>query len=88
VGVGVGNNGVFYGGLVVSAGTSFSLAVYDIVPAQGNNAITTTTLFALSTATAAGQSLSANGYGPGPRYRGALVAVTAGTPGLLNLYWD
>ena len=88
VGVGVGNNGVFYGVTFSGIGTGFAVAVYDIIPAQGNNAITTNALMGLQTSTAIGQNMSANGAGPGPRYRGALVVVTSGTAGSLNVYWD
>jgi hypothetical protein len=88
VGVGVGNYGAFYGASCVNAGTSWSIVIYDIIPAQGTKAVTTNTLLPLQTATSAGQSFQANTGAPGPRYRGALVAVTAGTPGGFDVFWD
>jgi hypothetical protein len=99
IGVGIGNFGVFYGVSALNAGTATgtftsaipTVAVYDIIPAQGNNAVTTNTLLGLQTATGAGQNFQANVGAPGPRYRGALVVVTAVTQGTaagFNVFWD
>ena len=97
-GVGVGIPGALYGAVVMNMGTAtgtFTAAVpainiYDIIPAQGNNAISTNTLM-VATGTALQQSIAAGIYDIAPRYRGALVAVTSvtqGTAGAFNVLWD
>jgi len=72
--------GVLYGMLEVSAGTVFAATFYDIVG--------TATSTLLSGTGTAGQNIPAGPPGIGVRYRGALVVVTSGTPGLINALWD
>jgi hypothetical protein len=84
--------GALYGVSQVSAGTSFAFTVYDIVPntpaqiaASGTGSQTSTLMNGTGTA---GQVFAAGIQGEGIRYKGALVVVTAGTPGLVNVSWD
>jgi hypothetical protein len=79
--------GVLYGMSVVSAGTAFACTLLDIVPAQGS-AIAAQTNTLLNGTGSAGQNFPAGLAGVGVRYRGALVAICAGTPGLINALWD
>lgn len=76
--------GVFYGFYEVSAGTNFAATAYDIVVA---GLTTSTTTLANGTGTA-NQFFGPAASGLGVRYRGALVTVTAGTPGIINALWD
>jgi hypothetical protein len=96
-GVGVAIPGALYGVNFTNLGTAtgtFTAAIpavniYDIIPAQGNNAVTTNTLMVASGAALG--SVAAGIYSIGVRYRGALVAVTTvtnGTAGALNVLWD
>jgi hypothetical protein len=78
--------GAFYGLSQITAGTTFGVTVYDIIPAVGSVAVATNTLIT-GTGTA-GQTFLPAGSSLGVRYRGALVAVAAGTPGAVNLLWD
>ncbi len=79
------SDGVLYGAMVSNAGTSFAVAFVDILPAnQGGG---TNTLMPTQTGSA-GQVLSAGPGGLGVRYKGALVAITSGTPGVINALWD
>jgi hypothetical protein len=78
--------GVFYGAQQVAAGTSFAVTVYDIVPATGSVASSTNTL--LNGTGTAFQQFYAGVQGIGIRYKGALVTVTTGTAGAINLLWD
>jgi hypothetical protein len=78
--------GVFYGAMFSQNGTSFLYTAYDIVI----SGTTTTTNQLTATTTAAGSGPTAL---PGPpglavRYKGNLVAVTSGTPGIVNTLWD
>lgn len=75
--------GVLYGMLEVAAGTSFAATFYDLIPGA---AVTTNTL--LSGTGTAGQNIPAGPPGVGVRYRGALVVITSGTPGIINALWD
>lgn len=78
--------GVLYGVSQISAGTSFAFTALDIVPASGSVAASTNTL--MNGTGSAGQSFTAGIGGVGVRYKGALVFVTTGTPGLINALWD
>ena len=78
--------GVFYGVEQLAPGTGFLFTVYDIVPATPNAAVSTNTL--LNGTGSAGQVFAPGPAGIGVRYRGALVVVTAGTPGAINALWD
>lgn len=79
--------GVFYGILQVAAGTGFGFTVLDVVPAQGSAiAVQTNTL--LNGTGTAGQYFPVASQGVGVRYKGALLVVTTGTPGLINADWD
>lgn len=78
--------GDFYGVTQIAAGTSFAFTVYDIVPAIGAAAITTNTL--LNGTGSAGQVFTPGPNAIGVRYKGALVVITTGTPGLINALWD
>ena len=83
--------GVLYGLDTVAAGTAFACTVVDIVPptlAQFNAGTSTQTFTLLSGTGTAGQSLQAGVPGFGVRYKGALVAITTGTPGIINALWD
>lgn len=79
--------GVLYGVSQVSAGTGFGFTVYDIVPAQGAAVPAQTNTLINGTGTA-GQFFDAAAPDVGMRYKGALVVVTTGTPGVLNACWD
>jgi len=81
--------GVLYGATVASAGTAFAINIYDIIPPTGlgTNTATQSNLLLSGTATQ-GVNLSAGPAGIGVRYKGALVAVTSGTPGAINAIWD
>jgi len=76
--------GVFYGFYEVAAGTNFAATALDIFVA---GTTTTTTTLCNGTGTA-NQFFGPVQGGVGVRYRGALVAVTAGTPGVINALWD
>ncbi len=76
--------GVFYGFYEVAPGTNFAATALDIVVA---GTTTTTTTLANGTGTA-NQFYGPASSGIGVRYRGALVAVTTGTPGSINALWD
>lgn len=76
--------GVLYGANETAAGTNFAVTVVDIVVA---GLVTTTNTLMNGTGTA-NQLMSPGPAGIGVRYRGALVAITAGTPGSINLLWD
>lgn len=78
--------GVLYGVAQVAAGTGFAFTVYDIVPAAGQQAASTNTL--INGTGSAGQFFDAAAPDVGMRYKGALVVVTSGTPGLINACWD
>ena len=76
----------------VSAGTGFGFTLYDIVPntpaqiaASGTGSQTNTLMNGTGTA---GQVFPAALAGVGLRYKGALIAVTTGTPGSINVSWD
>lgn len=79
--------GVFFGVQNIGLGTSYAVTVLDIIPAVGSVAVATNTLLN-GTATAAGQLFQAGTPGIGVRYRGALVAIVSGTPGVFNALWD
>jgi len=76
--------GVLYGSQQLAAGTNFGVTYLDIYVA---GTATVTNTIATSTGTA-GQNFPAGIPGVGVRYRGALVAVCAGTPGAINALWD
>lgn len=78
--------GVLYGVATLAAGTAFACTVLDIVPQMGQNPATTNTL--MNGTNSAGVVQAAGIPGVGVRYKGALVAITSGTPGLLNALWD
>lgn len=81
--------GVLYGVDQVAAGTSFAFTALDLIPPSGlgtNTATLTNTL--LNGTGSAGQSFVAGVSGLGIRYKGALVIVTSGTPGVINALWD
>jgi hypothetical protein len=83
------SSGVLYGASVVSAGTGFAVTIVDIINPTGSGTNTATITNTLMNGTgSAGQMLPAGIYSVGVRYRGALVAVTAGTPGQINVLWD
>jgi hypothetical protein len=84
------NPNVLYGAYVAAVGTTFSLNVYELHPPsnQGTNTATATTLIMSGTATAVGQTFLPMGSSVGVRFQGAMVAVTAGTPGQINVGWD
>jgi hypothetical protein len=81
--------GVLGGFVAVANGTNFAFTAYDILPpaTPGGTSAGTNTLLN-GTATAAGQQFPAGLNGDNVRYRGALVVVTAGTPGVFNALWD
>lgn len=78
--------GVLYGVATLAVGTGFGYTLYDIVPQVGNVAASTNTL--MNGSAALGNPLVAGIGGVGVRYKGALVAVTTGTPGSINALWD
>lgn len=78
--------GVFYGVATLAAGTGFGYTVYDIVPAVAQVAASTNTL--MNGTNTAGVVQAPGQPGVGVRYKGALVVVTSGTPGLINALWD
>lgn len=81
--------GVLYGLATLAAGTGFGATVYDIIVPNGlgtNTATITNTL--MNGTNTAGVVQAAGIPGIGVRYKGALVAVVTGTPGLLNALWD
>lgn len=78
--------GVLYGVNQVAPGTSFAFTVLDIVPQQGSVAVQTNTL--MNGTGSANQQFNGGVPGVGVRYKGALVVVTTGTPGLINVLWD
>jgi hypothetical protein len=80
--------GVLGGVVAIAAGTTWAFTAYDIIPATpGGGAASTNTLLN-GTATAQNQQFSAGLNGDCVRYRGALVIVTSGTPGVFNALWD
>ena len=78
--------GVYYGGLFTQNGTAFTYVAYDIYVA--GTATTTAQLTATQTASGSGQQIQPTPSGIGVRYRGSLVTVTGGTPGIVNSLWD
>ena len=76
--------GVFYGMQQISPGTGYGATVLDII-VTGTG--TTTNTLATGTGTALQQFL-AGPAGLGVRYRGSLVVITVGTPGIMNVLWD
>jgi hypothetical protein len=78
--------GVFYGVNQVAAGTGFGFTVLDAIPAQGAIAAQTNTL--MNGTGTAGQQFNGGVPGVGLRYRGALLVVTTGVPGIINALWD
>lgn len=80
--------GVLGGVVAVGLGTSWAFTVYDIIPATPGGTPPGTNTLLNGTATAAGQAFPAGVPGFNPRYRGALVVVTSGTPGVFNALWD
>jgi hypothetical protein len=80
--------GVFGGMVAVAQGTSWAFTAYDIIPATPGGAAAGTNTLLNGTATAAGQQFAAGLVGENVRYRGALVIVTSGTPGIFNAQWD
>lgn len=80
--------GVLGGFVAVAVGTTWSFTAYDIIPATPGGAAAGTNTLLNGTATAAGQQFPAGLNGENVRYRGALVVVTAGTPGVFNALWD
>ena len=78
--------GTFYGGAFVQNGTSFTAVAYDIYAA--GTATVTNQLIATQTASGAAPMLQPSPGSVGVRYRGSLVVVTGGTPGVLNALWD
>lgn len=87
-GVGLGTPGAYYGAYVSTFGTSPVFSVYDIVPARGTVAISTS-LIHNGTGTAVNQSFQPLSGGlPAVRYTGALVVVVTGTANALNVLWD
>ena len=81
--------GVLYGAEVISPGTTFAVTFLDLIPptGQGTNTATVTNTLMSGTGTA-GQLFVPGPAGLGVRYRGALLAVTTGTPGIINALWD
>lgn len=77
---------VLYGAATLDAGSSFAYSIYDIVPQIGATPATTNTL--MNGTNSAGSVQAAGLGGVGVRVKGALVAVTAGTPGKINVLWD
>jgi hypothetical protein len=80
--------GVFGGMVAVGLGTTWAFTAYDIIPASPGGAPASTNTLLNGTATAAGQQFAASVLGENVRYRGALVVVTTGTPGVFNAQWD
>jgi hypothetical protein len=81
--------GVLYGVATIAAGTSFGVTLYDIQAPTGLGTNTATVTNTLMTGTNTAGVVQAAGIpGVGVRYTGALVAVAAGTPGLLNVLLD
>lgn len=79
--------GVLYGVNQLTAGASFAFTVLDAIPAQGPAVPAQTNTLLNGTGTA-NQQFNAGVPGVGIRYRGALLVVTTGTPGLINVLWD
>jgi len=67
----------------LTPGTSFAFTVVDII---SDTATVTNTL--LNGTGSANQQFPAGVSGIGMRYKGALVVITAGTPGAINALWD
>lgn len=80
--------GVLGGFVAVGLGTAWAFTAYDIIPPTPGGAPSSTNTLLNGTATAAGQQFSAGLNGDNVRYRGALVVVTTGTPGVFNALWD
>ena len=80
--------GVLGGVIAVALGTTWAFTAYDIIPATPGGAASSTNTLLNGTATAAGQVFQAGVNGDCVRYRGALVVVTSGTPGIFNALWD
>lgn len=78
--------GVFYGGIFIQNGTSFTYTAYDIYTA--GTTTTTSQLTATQTGSGAGQLIQPTPAGIGLRYRGSLVIITTGTAGVANTLWD
>jgi hypothetical protein len=81
--------GVLYGIETVAPGTGFGATAYDIIAPTGlgtNTATITNTL--MNGTNSAGVVQAAGIPGVGVRYTGALVVVSSGTPGALNVLWD
>ena len=81
-------SGVLYGMLELAAGTTFAATFYDIITTVTGTGTATVTNTLLSGTGTAGQNIPAGPPGIGVRYRGALVVVTSGTPGVINALWD
>ena len=81
-----GLGGMFYGGIFVQNGTSYTATYYDLI-VQGTTT-TTNQLTATSTASGSGPTVLPGPPPLGVRYRGSLVLVTTGTAGLINSLWD
>jgi hypothetical protein len=80
--------GVLYGA-VIAPGTTFAVTFLDVIQPTtiGTNTATVTNTLMSGTGSA-GQLFTPAPAGVGVRYRGALVAVTTGTPGIINALWD
>ncbi len=81
--------GVLYGVDTIAAGTGFAYTLVDMIAPTGlgtNTATVTNTL--MNGTDTAGTSRSAGVSGVGVRYSGALVCITTGTPGQINVAWD
>ena len=74
--------GMYYGAVFIQNGTSFTYVAYDIY------GTTTNQLTATTTASGSGPQVQPAPPPLGVRYRGALVVVTGGTPGIVNTLWD
>lgn len=88
VSYGVAPLGCLQGFMTVAAGTSFAVTFYDIIQGSPAAPSTLTTNTLLNGTGTAGQVLTAGPPGVGVRFNGSLVAVTSGTPGIINALWD
>jgi hypothetical protein len=80
---------VLYGVDTIAAGTSYVYTLCDIVPPTGIAGSTATVTNTLQIGTAsAGLKDPAGLSGVGVRYKGALVCITTGTAGLINVLTD
>jgi N-methylhydantoinase A/oxoprolinase/acetone carboxylase beta subunit len=76
--------GVLYGANETAAGTTYAITMVDIV-VSGTTTATNTLMNGTGTAN---QIMTPGPAGIGVRYRGALVAITSGTAGSINVLWD